>query len=310
MKIEKIGNGLKHHITVNAKTLQRFNHILDSKYNLEFTAFTHCKRNNDTGEYLLYDLFIPNQVNTATTTELESDDIIELIQDGADISKLSGHIHSHVNMGVFASGTDKKDIIERSEHSNYNAALILNKKGEMFGHIVDLDLGLYLEDVDIYIQYPHSTNFEQRLLAQIKKAKSLEEVIKLTKIDEWEWYNATYPLTKEETEQLDNWVKTRFKTTHYPNNNFKKKETKSITAQYHQKTWWEDDDYDESQWSNYKPQQLIEDEIDDALILEGYDESKFASVDDYLDYLMTVSEQSMTTKEFNDYEYHILGIRY
>ena len=55
-------------------------------------------------------------------------------------------------MGVFASGTDKKDIIERSEHSNYNAALILNKKGEMFGHIVDLDLGLYLEDVDVYIQ--------------------------------------------------------------------------------------------------------------------------------------------------------------
>ena len=76
MKIEKIGNGLKHHITINAKTLQRFNHILDSKYALEFTAFTHCKRNNETGEYLLYDLFIPNQVNTATTTELESDDII------------------------------------------------------------------------------------------------------------------------------------------------------------------------------------------------------------------------------------------
>ena len=94
------------------------------------------------------------------------------------------------------------------------------------------------------------------------------------------------------------------------NNNFKKKETKSITAQYHRKAWWEEDDYDESQWSNYKPQQLIEDEIDDALILEGYDESKFASVDDYLDYLMTVSEQNMTTKEFNDYEYHILGIRY
>ena len=216
-------------------------------------------------------------------------------------------------MGVFASGTDKKDIIERSEHSNYNAALILNKKGEMFGHIVDLDLGLYLEDVDVYIQYPHSTNFEKRLLAQIQKAKSLEEVIKLTKIDEWEWYNATYPLTKEETEQLDDWVKTRFKTvktSYYPNNNFKKKETKSITAQYHQKAWWEEDDYDESRWTDYKPQQLIEDEIDDALILEGYDESKFASVDDYLDYLMTVSEQNMTTKEFNDYEYHILGIRY
>ena len=183
----------------------------------------------------------------------------------------------------------------------------------MFGHIVDLDLGLYLEDVDVYIEYPHSTNFEQRLLAQIKKAKSLEEVIKLTKIDEWEWYNATYPLTKEETEQLDDWVKTRFKTaktSYYPNNNFKKKETKSITAQYHQKAWWEEDDYDESQWSNYKPQQLIEDEIDDALILEGYDKSKFISVDDYLDYLMTISEQNMTTKEFNDYEYHILGIRY
>ena len=55
---------------------------------------------------------------------------------------------------------------------------------------------------------------------------------------------------------------------------------------------------------------MIENEIDDALVLEGYDESKFASVDDYLDYLMTVSEQNMTTKEFNDYEYHILGIRY
>ena len=85
---------------------------------------------------------------------------------------------------------------------------------------------------------------------------------------------------------------------------------KQLRATRNQKAWWEEDDYDESQWSNYKPQQLIEDVIDDVPILEGYDESKFASVDDYLDYLMTVSEQSMTTKEFNDYEYHILGITY
>lgn len=90
MKVENIS--LKHHITVNPKTIQKFDYILNSKYNLEFTAFCHAEK-RENGEYHIYDIFFPRQDNTATTTECDSEDIMALMKEGMDISRLAGHMH-------------------------------------------------------------------------------------------------------------------------------------------------------------------------------------------------------------------------
>ena len=90
--VELLTDHIEHHITVDAHTLLRINHVLYSKYAKEFTVFLHAERRPN-GEYYLYDAFFPRQDNAATTTELESEDIMNLVADGADISKLAGHAH-------------------------------------------------------------------------------------------------------------------------------------------------------------------------------------------------------------------------
>lgn len=90
MKVENIS--LSHSITVCAFALQKLRYVLDSKYNKEFTAFMHAeKRPNN--EYYIYDVFFPRQDNTGVTTECDSDDIIELMKEGFDISEGNGHAH-------------------------------------------------------------------------------------------------------------------------------------------------------------------------------------------------------------------------
>lgn len=88
MKIE--GLGLEANITIKAKTLQIFEFV-QSNYNNEFTAFCHSEK--DGNEYMITDIFFPKQENTQTTTECNSDDLIELMSEGFDITMGNGHIH-------------------------------------------------------------------------------------------------------------------------------------------------------------------------------------------------------------------------
>lgn len=213
MKIENIG--LPHRITIDALTLQKFNHILFGKYSLEFTAFCHAEK-KDNHHYHIYDIFFPRQENSAALTECDASDLIELMGEGADISKLTGHMHSHVNMGVFASGTDKKDILERAQECGYNVALILNKKGEIFGHIADYTTGIYIQEVPVSVIYP--AEFEAELLAQIKSLTSIQAVQEFMDYGIEYHFEDLCPLSTEEEARLDAIVKDRFKTKTYVNN--------------------------------------------------------------------------------------------
>lgn len=171
MKVKNIG--LPHHITVSAEVLQKFGHILYSKYDLEFTAFCHAEK-REGGEFHIYDIFFPEQVNSSALTECDGSDLVALMGDGADISKLTGHMHSHVNMATGPSGTDEREILERAEQCGYNVALILNKKGAIFGHIADYNAGVYLQDVPVKVIYP--ADFEAEMLDMLKSLDSLDKV--------------------------------------------------------------------------------------------------------------------------------------
>jgi len=257
MRIKEIGSGLKHHIVIDANTLREFKHILNSKYNKEFTAFTHCERLGN-GGYLIKDLFIPNQTNTEVHTEVDSDDLVSLMKDGADISQLSGHIHSHVNMPVQPSKTDEDEIIERAKHSDFNAAIIINKKGEIYGHIVDLELGLHLQDVDVRIQYPHqASDLEDYVVSQAKKKLTYQDLKKLVNITNEGYFNLCYPLSDTRVDELNSYVKTRFKERlvgFYNPNSALSNAKKSYVTQTHNKKRVDDMDYNEYMaYLNNKP---------------------------------------------------------
>lgn len=88
----KIVKDLGYRIVVNARELQRFEHILYGEYQLEFTAFWESRREGNT--FYLDRVFFPHQKNTSVFTECDGEDIIDLmITDGADITLLNGHSH-------------------------------------------------------------------------------------------------------------------------------------------------------------------------------------------------------------------------
>lgn len=224
--MEVVNLGLPHHITVTAETIQKFTYILDAKYNLEFTAFCHAEKRPN-GEYHIFDIFFPRQDNTGITTECDSEDVMDLITEGADISMLSGHIHSHVDMPVFTSGTDEKDIKERAAISGWNASLIMNKKGEIFGHIVDLETGIYVKKCPVTIIYPFTAEkYEADLMAKIKECDKLEDVKTLARFSYENYHDMHFPLSESDVYDLEDTIKNKFK---YKRGNYGKSTTTTTT---------------------------------------------------------------------------------
>lgn len=211
MKVETLNHKDAPRVVVSAETLLKFYHILDSNYTKEFTVFTHAYKHDDTREYEITDFFIPKQVNTGVHTELDGEDLISMLEDGADISELRGHIHSHVNMAVFPSSTDKEEILARAELAEFNVALIINKKKEMYAHVVDQELGFYMTAMDVYIRYPYGDGeFETQMLSDIKLLESVDQVRELVKMSEWDYFAKNYSLTAEEEADIKEKVESRF----------------------------------------------------------------------------------------------------
>lgn len=111
---------------------------------------------------------------------------------------------SHVNMQVSPSGTDEKEILKRAETSGYNVALIHNKKGKIFCHIVDYDSGLYLSELDVEYYFPFSNEeYEAEKLTSVKEAETIEEVEEIMNFSEWDYMEEFYGLEQEELEFLE-----------------------------------------------------------------------------------------------------------
>lgn len=116
------------------------------------------------GEFLLKDVFLPKQVTNAATCEIDPEGLIELasqilaMPDGMGLYnslKLWGH--SHVNMGVGASGQDDKqfrELVAESTQQDWYFRLIANKKGEMKVDMMDLVGAVMWEDIPWEIEIP------------------------------------------------------------------------------------------------------------------------------------------------------------
>lgn len=239
---------LKHQIIVDALSYRKLNYVV-KKYKNEFTALMHSERDGDT--FRMKEIFFPNQINTATKTEFESEDIVDLMTtEGFDIVKGCGHMHSHASMSVFSSGTDFDEIVERAETSGYNVAIIMNKKEEIFGHIADTQNGIYVEDVPIYYDFPFSNDYyEEYKMALIKECKTLKEVEDVMIFDEWFLLEEEYPFTQDEKNELDSQIKLKFKERYasYTSNN----KSNKANTQYTKKNYY--NEYDNLYQLDNKP---------------------------------------------------------
>jgi len=86
------------------------------------------------GNYLITELFVPEQEVSGTTTDIEPEAIgklaAQLEAEGKDSSKLRYWGHSHVDMAVRPSATDEDQIREYLDHVDWFIRGIHNKKRE------------------------------------------------------------------------------------------------------------------------------------------------------------------------------------
>jgi hypothetical protein len=209
MKITPTGNK-PYRVFIDFELYKKLAYLLNRKYAKEFTVLTHAKREGNI--FTLFDCFIPKQKNSAATTNFDSDDVISLMSEGADISMLQGHMHSHVDFSVYASGTDYDDIIEAGQLGGYAVRIVMNKSFNIFAHVSDYDLGIYVADIPVSVDVPiDGETFDVERLKVIKSKRTtledIQEILDTTLLD----FNVIRnPLNKVESTVLEDKAKARF----------------------------------------------------------------------------------------------------
>lgn len=110
----------------------------------------------DKDEYLIKDVLVYPQTVTAATVDMDVEEYAKWIQEGimADDERFD-HIrcqmHSHVNMSVFASGTDsqhQEEILEQLGDDDFYIFMIWNKSLNVYMRVFDMQKNLLFETAD------------------------------------------------------------------------------------------------------------------------------------------------------------------
>ena len=104
--------------------------------------------------FTITDITVPPQTVTGTSVESDSNEwaLWAMEIDNEKYNKMRCHMHSHVNMGVFSSGTDddyQKDMVTKNGDLNYYIFLIFNKKGDIFARVYDCADNKMYDDCDV-----------------------------------------------------------------------------------------------------------------------------------------------------------------
>ena len=122
----------------------------------------HCMVKKSENKYLLYDVLIFPQENTAAHTGTDDKKYTEWLQelmfnDTFPFNELRCHGHSHVNMNVFSSATDDEyqtNLTQNIDDGDFYIFLILNKKREMCVLLYDFEHNILFDKKDVDIIVP------------------------------------------------------------------------------------------------------------------------------------------------------------
>lgn len=100
------------------------------KSNIEISGLGKCKWNASLQAFHVTKVYLLDQENTSTTTDLDPQAVAKLMYESReDEGFLNFWWHSHVNMGVFWSGTDMSTM-KQIAGNGMVLATVFNKKGE------------------------------------------------------------------------------------------------------------------------------------------------------------------------------------
>lgn len=137
-------------------------------------------------DYLIDEIFVPEQKVSGAYTQMEESGIEEvaleiLEREGGDdmLSCLRFWGHSHVNMGVFPSGTDDQqmeefceDLVEQNADNKFFVRGIFNKKGDAKFDVWDIEAGFQIHDCPWAVFTPKESPERTALKERIKEKVS------------------------------------------------------------------------------------------------------------------------------------------
>lgn len=122
----------------------------------------------ETGDYTITQLFVPEQEVSGVTTDIEPEAIgklaAQLEAEGIDSSKLRYWGHSHVDMAVRPSGTDEDQIREYLDHVDWFIRGIHNKKRESKVDVYDVENNIIHQCCDSGLRMPTLTEEQKATL--------------------------------------------------------------------------------------------------------------------------------------------------
>lgn len=133
------------------------------------------EKNNHFIEFRVTEVFLPSeQTNSQSSTDIDSKVIhsimTDLLSQNKDTSKLKLHWHSHVDMGVFHSTTDKENY-EELNNGDFLVSMVLNKRGDIFTSVhLYSEFGIDIKDVELYTMLPEApSSLTEKIKSNIEK---------------------------------------------------------------------------------------------------------------------------------------------
>lgn len=119
------------------------------------------KRNKEENCYLVYDIVVFPQINSAAATQTDQEEYAEWLvsilndEDESKFDDMRMHGHSHVNMGVFSSTIDdgyQTELLTNIQDGDYYIFMILNKKRDLCCLVYDYEQQILFENADVTVK--------------------------------------------------------------------------------------------------------------------------------------------------------------
>ena len=145
----------------------------------------------DKDEYLIKDILVYPQTVTSSTVDMDVEKYAQWVMDGVmagdeRFDNIRCQMHSHVNMGVFASGTDtqhQEEILAQLGDDDFYIFMIWNKSLNVYMRVFDMQKNVLFETADCEWAVLDET---------IGLSKFMDEAKKLVVEQKTTYYNGNY----------------------------------------------------------------------------------------------------------------------
>lgn len=192
---------VKPNIYILEKVLLQFKaYCASTDKEIGWLAFVE-KKDND---YIIYDTILPKQEITSVTTELTEQGLQDISEEilmtrPDEFNNIRCWCHSHVNMAVFASGTDEETFEQFYSNCDYFIRIICNKKNDIKVDFVDLEQEVRFDNIEWSFYTLPETEAKYLAIDSYEEiVKKSQEEIKKLKDEISKLQNAIYDTIKKE----------------------------------------------------------------------------------------------------------------